>query len=66
MSGGTERHDLIAGLIYEALVAAARAKGCRTFMGNRLLRTRDDSAYYADVMVVSGEAPHVQYETDPT
>jgi Uma2 family endonuclease len=66
MSGGTERHDLIAGLIYEALVPGARAKGCRTFMGNRLLRTRDDSAYYPDVMVVCGKAPHVQHETDPT
>jgi Uma2 family endonuclease len=66
MSGGTERHDLMAGLIYEALLSEARAKGWRTFMGNRLLRTRDDSAYYPDVMIVCGKAPHVQYETDPT
>ncbi|MGH9224005.1 MAG: Uma2 family endonuclease [Acidimicrobiales bacterium] len=66
MSGGTERHDLVAGLIYEALVAGAKAKGCRPFMGNRLVRTRDDSAYYPDVMVVCGKAPHVQHETDPT
>ena len=66
MSGGTERHDLVAGLIYEALAAGARAKGCRPFIGNRLVRTRDDSAYYPDVMVVCGRASHVQYETDPT
>ena len=64
-SGGTERHDLIAGLIYQALLSGARAKGCRTFMGNRLIHTSDDSAYYPDVMVVCGKAPHVQYETDP-
>ncbi|MGH9269227.1 MAG: Uma2 family endonuclease [Acidimicrobiales bacterium] len=65
MSGGTERHDLVSGLIYEALVVGAKAKGCRPFIGNRLVRTRDDSAYYPDVMVVCGKAPHVQHETDP-
>lgn len=66
MSGGTERHDLITGLIYEALAPGARARGCRPFTSNRLVRTRDDSAYYPDVIVVCGKAPHVQHETDPT
>src|SRR5437588_5247856 len=66
MSGGTEDHDLIAGLVYQAMAAGAREKGCRMFIGNRLLRTRDDSGYYPDVMVVCGKAPHIHYETDPT
>ncbi len=65
MSGGSERHDLAAGLIYELLAAGARANGCRPFTSNRLVRTRNGNAYYPDVMVVCGQAPHRLYETDP-
>jgi Putative restriction endonuclease len=39
MSGGTGRHDLAAQLLYEMLVDEARTRRCRTFVGNRLLRT---------------------------
>lgn len=65
MAGGTERHDLAAGLIYELLAAGARARGCRPFTSNRLVRTRNGNAYYPDVMVACGPAPHRLYETDP-
>ena len=65
MPGGSERHDLAAGLIYESLAPGARAKGCRPFTSNRLVRTRRGNAYYPDVMVVCGPAPHRLYETDP-
>ena len=65
MAGGSERHDLAAGLLYEALAPAARSAGCRPFTSNRLVRTRTDDGYYPDVMVVCGPAPHRLYETDP-
>lgn len=65
MAGGSERHDLVAGLIYEAIAPGARAAGCRPFTANRLVRTRADAGYYPDVMVVCGAAPDRTYETDP-
>lgn len=65
MAGGTERHDLAAGLVYEALAPGARAQGCRPFMSNRLLRTTS-AAYYPDVLVVCSPAGHRLYETDAT
>ncbi len=61
MSGGTERHDLLAGLIYEALAPGARAEGCRPFFGNRMLQTAK-AAYYPDVMVVCGPADDRHWE----
>ncbi|MDQ6910051.1 MAG: Uma2 family endonuclease, partial [Actinomycetota bacterium] len=65
MSGGSERHDLAAGLLYELLAAGARARGCRPFTSNRLVRTRSGNGYYPDVMIACGQAPHRLYETDP-
>lgn len=65
MAGGSERHDLAAGLLYELLAPGARAKGCRPFTSNRLVRTRSGNAYYPDVMVSCAPAPHRLYETDP-
>ncbi len=65
MAGGTDRHDLGAGLFYELLATGARTKGCRPFTSNRLVRTRSGNAYYPDVMVACGPAPHRLYETDP-
>lgn len=65
MSGGTERHDLTAGLVYEALAPGARAAGCRPFTANRLLRA-GAAAYYPGVMVVCGPAAHRLYETAAT
>ncbi|MGH9189340.1 MAG: Uma2 family endonuclease [Acidimicrobiales bacterium] len=65
MAGGSERHDLAAGLIYELLAPGARSAQCRPFTSNRLVRTRSDSCYYPDVMVACGPAPHRLYETGP-
>lgn len=65
MAGGSERHDLAAGFLFELLAAGARAIGCRPFTANRLVRTRSGNAYYPDVVVACGQAPHRLYETDP-
>jgi Uma2 family endonuclease len=66
MAGGSERHDLAAGLLYEAVAPNARSAGCRPFTANTIVYTRHDAAYYPDVMVVCGPAAHRLYETDPT
>jgi Uma2 family endonuclease len=63
VAGGTERHDLAAGLLYERLAPAARAAGCRPFLANRLLRCAH-AAYYPDVLVVCGSAANRLYEGD--
>ena len=65
MAGGTERHDLAAGLTYERLAPGARRQGCRAFTANRLLRA-GDATYYPDVFVVCGRAANRLYETDAT
>jgi Uma2 family endonuclease len=65
MAGGSERHDLAAGLLYEALAPKARARGCRPFTSNRLVRL-GDAAYYPDVFVVCGPAADQFYERDLT
>jgi Uma2 family endonuclease len=65
LAGGSERHDLVAGMLYELLAPGARARGCRPFTSNRIVRTECGNAYYPDVMVVCGRAPHPLYETDP-
>jgi Uma2 family endonuclease len=66
LAGGSERHDLVAGLLYEMLAPGARARGCRPFTSNRLVLTQCGNGYYPDVMVVCSPAPDRHYETDPT
>ena len=63
MAGGSERHDLLTGLVYEALAPGARASGCRPFSSNRLVRL-GHAAYYPDVLVVCGPAGHRLHEVD--
>ena len=65
MAGGTERHDLMVGLLYRKLAALADARGCRAFSHNRLVRL-GDVAYYPDVLVVCpGELrPDTMHERD--
>ena len=65
MAGGTERHDLMVGLIHEKLSPLARVRGCRTFSQNRLVRL-GDVAYYPDVLVVcpSERRPNQMHEVD--
>jgi Uma2 family endonuclease len=65
LAGGSERHDLAVGLIYEQRARGARSRGCRPFTSNRLVRTPSGNAYYPDVMVVCGPAPHRLYESEP-
>lgn len=65
MSGGTERHDVTVNALLDRIRPGARAAGCRTFTGNRLLLTTEDNGYYPDLMVVCGPAAHVQYEREP-
>jgi Uma2 family endonuclease len=65
MAGGTERHDLTVGLLYEALAPGARRAGCRAFVGNRKLVTAR-ATYYPDLFVTCGPAPHTLYEVDAT
>ena len=66
MAGGSERHDLAAGLFYEAIAAGARAAGCRPLTSNRLVRSSAGNGYYPDIVVVCGGAAHRLYEQDPT
>ncbi len=63
MAGGSERHDLLTGLVYEALAPGARASGCRPFAANRFVRL-GSAAYYPDVMIVRGPAGHRLHEVD--
>jgi Uma2 family endonuclease len=65
MAGGSERHDLVAGAIYELVAPVARARGCRPFISNRLVRTASGNAYYPHVLVAWGPAPHRLYESSP-
>ncbi|MBC7374221.1 MAG: Uma2 family endonuclease, partial [Frankiales bacterium] len=62
MSGGSERHGLLSGLLSSALADGARTAGCRPFQQGRRLRAGLVS-YYPDVMVV-GPAGDDQFETD--
>ena len=67
MAGGSERHDLAAGLVYEALAPGARTAGCRPFTANRLLKVGSEGSaagYYPDVLVTCGPAQHRLYEAD--
>jgi Uma2 family endonuclease len=64
MAGGSERHDLAAGLLYEAIAPGAGAARSRPFIANRLVRTMGNG-YYPDVVVVCGPAAHRLYEEQP-
>lgn len=66
MAGGSERHDLAAGMLYEAVARNARAAGCRAFTSNRLVRAASGNGYYPDVFVVCGPAVHRLYEQNPS
>jgi Uma2 family endonuclease len=66
MTGGTERHGLMAGRLFTLLAAGAVAKRCRAFHSDRKLQVATGDVYYPDVMVVCGKAADVQYEADAT
>lgn len=61
MTGGTLRHNTIAGNIYAALRTAARRAGCRAHMADVQVRTPNGRGYYPDVLVSCG--PFSQSDT---
>ena len=63
MSGGSERHGLMAAYLLECVAPGARQAGCRPFGDGRMLKIGRDF-YYPDVMVVCGRPGHDLYETD--
>lgn len=63
MAGGTERHDLLAGLLFAALFPAA-PPGCRVFSQNRLVRVANSTGYHPDLLMVCGDAAHERWEAD--
>ncbi|TAN51677.1 MAG: Uma2 family endonuclease [Methylococcaceae bacterium] len=70
MSGGTQRHNRIAGNVYVALSQGMRGKPCQVFVNDvKLNVARDEAYYYPDVMVVCGESYRVAGDaksvTDP-
>jgi Uma2 family endonuclease len=54
MTGGTRRHNYIAGNIFTRLRLAARGGPCRVYMSDVKLRAARDVVYYPDVMVACG------------
>lgn len=54
MTGGTDRHNQIAGNVYIALREAARGTPCRVYITDMRVLTKD-IYYYPDVMVACGE-----------
>lgn len=69
MSGGTLRHNRVAGNAYISLSLALKGKPCQVFMSDVKLHVARDSAYYyPDVMVACSEqaaANEAQAISDP-
>jgi Uma2 family endonuclease len=65
MTGASERHELMAALLFRALDPLAAARGCRLFIGNRKIRL-DEVVYYPDVLMVcpGGRPPDRLFERD--
>ena len=65
MAGGSERHDVLAGLLYLRLAPKALADGCRPFQHNRKVKI-GEVAYYPDLLVVCRDAlaPDRLFERD--
>lgn len=51
MSGATDRHATVALNIGAAILTAARARNCRTFVSDMRVRVADDRYFYPDVVV---------------
>lgn len=54
MVGGTIRHNLVAGNIYNRLSAAGQGGPCRAFINHVKVQVAGDRIYYPDVAVVRG------------
>lgn len=64
MSGVTTRHNLINLNLAQLFRATARARGCRVFMAEVMLRAANDRFYYPDVVVACGSAGDVERIVD--
>ncbi|MDD2690415.1 MAG: Uma2 family endonuclease [Simplicispira sp.] len=54
MGGASDKHGLIAGSLYAALLPAARRKGCQLFIADMKVRVNHDSdsyCYYPDLLL---------------
>ncbi len=65
LAGGSARHNTLALLLYELIGPKARARGCRTHVFDRLLRTRSGNFYYPDLMVLCSPPSPGPFDTDP-
>jgi len=66
MGGASERHNLLAGNIFNEFKNRLKGRPCRTFMADMKLRVAEDF-FYPDVMVICGEDNEsAYYKTAPT
>jgi Uma2 family endonuclease len=51
MAGGTQRHNMLAGILYAYLLPKILAQGCRIFFHDVILKTPNGRGYYPDIFV---------------
>ena len=64
VAGGTDRHNLIAGVLFAMLLPAARQHKCWAYINDVLIRTPAGIGYYPDVFVIqdtSHDQPRVKH-----
>src|SRR2546423_11187092 len=65
LAGGSERHDLVAGLLYETLAPGARARGCRRFPSHPPVPAQSGQPDYPDGDDLRAGAPHPPHQNRP-
>lgn len=61
MAGTSDRHNLIAGSLYAALLTHLRNSSCDPFFGDIKVRVAPDVYYYPDVLVSCEQTPENPY-----
>jgi Uma2 family endonuclease len=64
MPGGTDRHNLIAGLLFAQMLPSGMQLGCQVYFSDVLIKTPDNTGYYPDIFVVcdpSADQARVKY-----
>ncbi len=51
MAGKTQRHNMLAGILYAHLLPKVLAQGCRIFFNDVILKTQNGRGYYPDIFV---------------
>ena len=51
MAGGSQEHNMVAGALAAVLRPAARARGCRIFASDMIVRVPSGKGFYPDVLV---------------